>query len=611
MNAEKSSELRSRTDLAEQVPFNLAMIDREYNLIDANGNFEEYFGEWRQRKCYEVYKGLSRPCPNCQAMKVFEDGRVRVNDESGHDRHGRDCHYVVHLAPLRNESGAIEYVVEMSTDLTATRRWQREYNLLFERVPCYVAVINREHRIIRANEKFRRAFGEGKDEFCYQVYKRRNKPCEDCPALASFRDGKEHVARQVGRLHDGSAAHYIVSTAPLSKLPDGSAHVIEIATDITEVVTLEDELRKAHDLYASMVHNQDLGIIVLDESDMPTIVNHAAKRILQLQKKPTPSLDQLKAMLPEAFFHRRMENGENAVSKWRELPVRSTDGEQIPTMFRTVELHSQDKRIGRAAFIRDLREIKRLEQEKLDAERLAAVGQTVAGLAHTIKNLLMGLEGGMYMVDTGMRKGDTNRIADGWEVLQTNFEKTTTLVKDFLSFAKGRLPNLKLIDPNEICRSIYYLYKDTAAQQGVQLELDLDETIKPAFLDPEGIEASLTNLLSNGIDAVILRGNDDAKVVIRTLEQDGILVFDVEDNGCGMDWEIKQKIFTTFFTTKGGEGTGLGLLTTRKIIQEHCGKIDVQTKEGLGTCFHVTLPRKMLESLARKTASERGVRKER
>ena len=80
----------------------------------------------------------------------------------------------------------------------------------------------------------------------------------------------------------------------------------------------------------------------------------------------------------------------------------SAQQQQIPVRFSAVELRSGRRQLGRAAFMEDVREIKRLEQEKLDAERLAAVGQTVAGLAHTIKNLLMGLEGGMYMVDSGL-----------------------------------------------------------------------------------------------------------------------------------------------------------------------------------------------------------------
>jgi nitrogen-specific signal transduction histidine kinase len=92
----------------------------------------------------------------------------------------------------------------------------------------------------------------------------------------------------------------------------------------------------------------------------------------------------------------------------------------VPVRFSAVELISHGKSLGRAAFMQDLRELKRLGQEKLEAEQLGAVGHTVAGLAHTIKNLLMGLEGGMYMLDTGLRRGDAAHIADGWQVLQRN-----------------------------------------------------------------------------------------------------------------------------------------------------------------------------------------------
>ncbi len=304
-------------------------------------------------------------------------------------------------------------------------------------------------------------------------------------------------------------------------------------------------------------------------------------------------------MLPARFFEEEAVHSD-PIAAWKEEIVRTTESNEVPVLFRSVELYSGEKKLGRAAFFRDLRPMKRLEKEKLDAERLAAVGQTVAGLAHTIKNLLMGLEGGMYLMDTGMKKGDVDRMTEGWEVLQINFEKTTTLVKDFLSFAKGRLPDLQIVDPNAVVTNIYDLYRETAARQGVTLKLDLKQNIEPAWLDIKGIEASLTNMLSNGIDAVVLRGNADGQVFLRTRDEDDDLILEVEDNGCGMDWEVKQKIFTTFFTTKGGEGTGLGLLTTRKIIQEHFGKIEVETKEGIGTTFRARLPRARLKELARK-----------
>jgi PAS domain S-box-containing protein len=460
--------------LFEAVPFSVALIDRDYHVVAANENFEEYFGEWRGRRCHEVYKNSPVKCARCQAQATFEDGRVRVSDETGVDRHGRTCHYVVHLAPLKDAAGKVRYVLEMTTDLTETRRWQREYDLFFERVPCYVLVIDRGFRIVRANEKFRQAFGDVEGQHCYEGCKRQDSPCANCPAEITFREGTEQVSEQFGVHQDGSPAHYVVTTSPITRGEGGVSFVIEMATDITE---------------------------------------------------------------------------------------------------------------------------------KVETERLAAVGQTVAGLAHTIKNLLMGLEGGMYIVDSGLRRGDAGRISEGWEILQRNFEKTTTLVKDFLSFAKGRLPELQPVDPNALARGVVELYHDAAARQGVELLFEPGADVREAPLDASGMESCLTNLVSNAIDAAMLRDKPGGKVIVRTREDSGDIIFEVTDNGCGMEEEVKARVFTTFFTTKGGKGTGLGLLTTRKIVQEHGGRVEMESVVDQGSVFRIRLPRNRLEAMAAASAA--------
>jgi histidine kinase len=580
----------------QYVPFNVAVIDREFHVVAANENFEEYFGDWHGRKCFEVYKGSAQRCERCQAEATFEDGRVRVSDETGVDRHGRSCHYVVHLAPLTDSAGRVKYVIEMTTDLTETRRWQREYDLFFERVPCYVSIIDRNFRVIRANEKFRETFGDAQGRFCYEACKRRKTPCSNCPAELTFKDGTEHVSNQTGVHQDGSPAHYVVTTSPLSRGRGGIAHVIEMATDITQVRHLEGALKEAHDFYKSLIHNSATGILAVDPRGGAKILNPAARSLLAWKAKQLPAGNRLRQMLPEEFFLPAADTPWSM--NFPELSLNTAEGEDVPVRFNAVELQSLGKVLGRAAFMQDLREIKQLEQEKLEAERLAAVGQTVAGLAHTIKNLLMGLEGGMYMVDTGLRRGDAGRIAEGWDVLQRNFQKTTTLVKDFLSFAKGRLPELRPTDPNNLASGVVDLYREAARQQGVELVLEADPELREALLDPDGMETCLTNLISNGIDAAVMRDEPGGKVILRTREEDGELIFEVVDNGCGMDWEVKQKVFTTFFTTKGGKGTGLGLLTTRKIVQEHGGRIEVESVNGQGATFSIRLPRKRLEALA-------------
>ena len=473
-------------EVLEQLPFNVAVIDRDFNVVDANGDFAEYFGEWRGKKCYEVYKKSDKPCQPCNALKTFEDARTRVTDEVGIDQQGRRTHYVVHSAPLRRSPGEpVEFVLEMSSDVTETRRWQREYQILFDRVPCYVTVIDENFHIIRANEAFRDRFGDAIGQPCYEVYKRRKRRCPHCPAAKTFKDGAVHKSSQEGMTKDGEKTYYHVTTSPLKRGDQQIAHVIEISSDISELKKLEDEM--------------------------------------------------------------------------------------------------------------------------IEAERLAAVGQTVAGLAHSVKNILMGLEGGKYIVSLGMKKDDKKMIAQGWEMLERNFDKTTTLVKDFLSFAKGRLPKAQWVEPNALVTEIVDLYREVAKKSGIELRSELDPKVHKAPLDPDGIHTCLTNLVSNAIDACQMSEKKKKWVVIRTKRQNGTLIFEVADNGMGMDYEIKQKIFTTFFTTKGGEGTGLGLLTTRKIVQEHGGRIVVNTRRGEGARFRIELPRKRLMSLLK--AAEAGTEK--
>jgi PAS domain S-box-containing protein len=413
-------------------------------------------------------------------MEVFNKGKPVVCDAIGIDKNGKKTHYIAHSFPIKSEKGnKIEYAMELTRTVTETDRWQQEYHILFDRVPCFITVIGEDYKIVRANEAFRENFGDVVGQYCYEVYKRRSKKCSNCPAEKTFKDGKIHHSRKTGISKRGQKIHYAVSTSALMKGTNNVAHVIEISNDITA--------------------------------------------------------------------------------------------------------------------------LKQLEHKVIETERLCAVGQTVAGLAHSIKNILMGLEGGKYIVSLGLAKDDKAMISQGWEMLERNFEKTTTLVKDFLSFSKGRLPELKMINPASLVNEIINLYKDIAAQSGILLKAEIDNKLKLAPLDEAGIHTCLTNLVSNAIDGCLMGEQKGNEVVIKVSETRGQLCFEVKDNGSGFDNEIKKKIFTTFFTTKGGAGTGLGLLTTRKIVQEHGGKIAVDSQKGIGSKFKIILPRKRLMSLYKET----------
>lgn len=244
----------------------------------------------------------------------------------------------------------------------------------------------------------------------------------------------------------------------------------------------------------------------------------------------------------------------------------------------------------------NLEQLVREKTKKLvEAERLAAVGQTVAGLAHAIKNVTGGLTGGTFVLEKGLQLNNEKYLREGWDMLKGNVGRLKNMALDLLNYAKERAPDYHLCDPNRPAREVIDLMIPRARENDVSLKIESDESLPKVWLDPEGIHRCLLNLVTNAIDACI---NVDCtqrhgKVVLRTLKSEGWAVaFQVVDNGCGMDEETKEKIFRRFFSTKGSRGTGLGLMITKKIIDEHEGAIEFDSEKGKGTRFIIRLPEK-------------------
>jgi PAS domain S-box-containing protein len=460
------------TSLFEQSTGAIAVIDRDLNIVENNQSFVDLFGQGRSHKCFQIFKKRSSPCESCATLMTFADGLPRVNEEIGVDRLGKQIHYIITITPIFDGEGKIPFIVEMATDISGAIQWQKEYQNLFEGVPCSISILDREHRILNTNPRFKIVFGEPQGRKCFEVYKWKTDMCRDCPAEATFRDGGVHTAEQEGRTREGRPTYYIVRTSPLTRGQFPVDKVMKISLDIT--------------------------------------------------------------------------------------PLRT------------------------------------LQQEKIEAERLVAVGQTVASLAHGIKNILMGLEGGMYIMSTGIRMNKPERLTQGWEILERNIGKIATMAKNLLGFSKGRQISTNLIRPQDVAREVFDLFNKSLPGGKISLLLDIDESILPAPFDPDELHSALTNLVSNALDACRMSDRPTCTVQIRCHEVNDSIVFQVTDQGCGMDYEIKQRVFTTFFTTKGAGGTGIGLLTTRKIVQEHGGRIEFESNPGEGSNFRLLFPRERL-----------------
>lgn len=221
----------------------------------------------------------------------------------------------------------------------------------------------------------------------------------------------------------------------------------------------------------------------------------------------------------------------------------------------------------------------------LQGERLAAMGQTIATLSHHIKNILQGVRGGSYLIESGLQKNDTEAIRRGWRIVDRNQERISNLVLDMLTFSKEREPQRVEADLNTTIGDVAELMQGRAGESGIELSLDLDEHLPIASFDPDAIHRGLLNLVTNAIDAAAAA----VKVVSRFDAAEGWIV-DVEDDGSGVPEDEREEIFSLFESKKGARGTGLGLPVAAKIMQEHGGTLSVQDAPQGGARFRMILP---------------------
>ena len=579
--------------LFDAVPMGIAVIDRDFNLVLANRAFEQMFGRWSGRKCYRVYKNRQEVCPQCKGAETFQDGIPRVNEEVGYNKNGMFTRYIKHTIPIVDNQGKIPYLLEMCTDITETDQIRREYQLLFDQVPCNILLIDRNFNIVKTNARIKEMLGDLEGGYCYQGLKGLDSRCMECTARQTFEDGQLHTGHHVWKTKDGRTVHLHVITVPL-RLHDGSFDmVMEMAVDVTETIRLESGLNFAHTFLKTLIAASMDGIIAVDDQANISVFNSAARKLFGFEADQKIATDDIMGLLPKG-----VSDLADFSSRHLYLPdttIKTTDGQKRPVRLVGSKLMMEEKSLGMALSIQDLSEIKNLQNEKLEAERLAAVGQTVAGLAHGIKNLITALEGGMYMLNTGFGKNNLGRIEKGIDMLTRNIDRIGLFVKAFLGFSRGREINAALSTPGDISREVVHMYASSAQNHGIKLSHEQVSEIEPAPIDYESMHECLTNLVGNAIDACIVSDNNTRlKVNVRVFEEDGVIIYEVTDNGCGMDYEVKKKVFTNFFTTKGLGGSGLGLLMTKKIIQEHGGFIEYESEPGQGTVFRIRLPRNRL-----------------
>jgi len=226
----------------------------------------------------------------------------------------------------------------------------------------------------------------------------------------------------------------------------------------------------------------------------------------------------------------------------------------------------------------------------VQAERLAAIGQTIATLSHHIKNILQGIRGGSYLVDMGLEGDDLAMVRKGWDIVSRNQNKISSLVMDMLSFGKEREPDPVPSDLAALIAEIIETVHQRADELGATIGWQPPAGMPALLFDPEGISRAVLNVVTNALDAVEGRPDPTISIEAGIDRAVGMVRIVVTDNGAGMSPETLGQIFNVFVSTKGAQGTGLGLAVSRKILREHGGDIRATSRPAAGSTFVMEFP---------------------
>ena len=358
-----------------------------------------------------------------------------------------------------------------------------------------------------------------------------------------------------------------------------------------------DELRSAMDYLSGIVEGSaDIIITVTPDGHIETF-NRGAEQALGYSRAEMIGrpIEMLFADPHERDVAiARLQDTDNVVNY--EARFVAKDGKPRDVLLTLSRLRDREgNALGTIGISKDITREKQLLRELVQSKKLAAIGQAVTGIHHAIKNMLNSLKGGAYLVRLGMDKDERTRIEEGRAMIEEGIERITDLATHMLHFAREWKPQLQRVDLNDLVANVCELNRQTATNQGVALRHDPGEGLPVVLCDPELIHMALTDILVNAIDACVWKdyGPDESPEVVITsslIDDGGVLVTEVRDNGCGMTEDIRPNIFTPFFSTKKMSGTGLGLAQTARIIKAHGGQVLVETEPDRGAAFRIHLP---------------------
>lgn len=473
-----------------------------------------------------------------------------------------------------------------------------EYQALFEGVPCFITVQDRDLRLIRYNREFAEAFSPEVGDYCYRAYKGREERCESCPVIMTFKDGQPHYSEEQGINKDGTESYWMVRTSPIRNAKGEVISAMEMSLDLTQVRWLEKEAKKSEEKYRLIFNMIPNPVFVLDEENFQILdCNERVAEVYGFTKSEI-----LKTSFVHLFAADQREEYASAISSTQILPrVRQVrkDGQAIFVNIRV----SSFEYAGRPTLLvttTDITASLLAQQQLIQAGKMATLGEMATGVAHELNQPLSVIKtASSYLI----RKVQKHEPIDD-EILKTmaeeidgHVDRASRIINHMRDFSRKSEVGKERVQVNDILAKALDFFSQQFKLREIGLEKDFEDPLPLILADSNRLEQVIINLLTNARDAIEKKCDENASgektriISVKTGIEEGMVTIRIRDTGTGIAEPILDRIFEPFFTTKKvGKGTGIGLSISYGIVQDYDGIIRVETKEGEGTTFIVQFP---------------------
>jgi histidine kinase len=473
-----------------------------------------------------------------------------------------------------------------------------EYQGLFERVPCFITVQDRNLRVLKYNREITRNFDPHPGDFCYRAYKNRSEPCMICPVAKTFETGVTHESEEIVVNKDGTESWWLVRTAPIRNSAREITAVMEMSLDITQLKHLEKEIRRSEEKYHTIFNNIPNPVFVLDAETMKILdCNDSVSSVYSLHRREVLNRCFLDFFEPSDREHYRTQlRTANILNQVRQI---TADGKTI-----YVNVHvSPSEYLGRAALLVTTSDItKRLmaEQQLIQASKMATLGEMSAGVAHELNQPLSVIKtASNYLLKKARKKEaiDDEILTTMAEEIDSHVDRASKIINHLREFGRKAEVKKEKVQVNEAMTRALEIFRQQLKLREIEVICEFDPDLPLILADANRLEQVFINLLINARDAIeekcerLDRGKIAKRIHLKTSSQGALVIVEVRDTGTGIPEAIVDKVFEPFFTTKKvGQGTGLGLSISYGIVQDFHGIIKVETREGEGSNFIVQFP---------------------